>query len=263
MKLLIAIPSKGRPKELFTRTMRWVSRAGYDVRVFVEPQELEEYREAATDANYLFRLDIKPEQFIDIGENDKGLGFAKSFIANYAKENGYDLVFKMDDDVNRFSGRGKRKADDLMLLEFCEMVGKCRVTFGKYPDVAAIGFPYSFELWEPKQWTAINARLQTCYICRTEYLIGGYGVTEDFAQYIYIRSINKVTLRYGLLGIDTVGVGKGKGGQAFLESRDEAMKGELERLKQYYPALKYKVVKDKDWTIEPDMRGEFFGVKKL
>lgn len=214
MKLLVAVPSKGRPDAIYKNTLRWVVRTGFDVRIFVEPQELEAYREAARLANYEYRLDIFDEQFVDIGATDKGLGFVKQFIHDYAIEHKYDLVFKMDDDVKRFKGRGKSKPDDLMVLDFAEMVGECRLAFGKYPDVAAIGFPYDNELFEGKYktWRSVNERLQSCYIIRSEYINGGYDTFEDFAQFIYIRQQGKITLRYGALGIDCADVGKNGGG---------------------------------------------------
>lgn len=193
--------------------MRWVVRAGFEVKVFVEPQEIEEYREGARNANHENYLDITDQHFVDIGKNDQGLGYAKQFIKDYATEHGFDLVFKMDDDIKRWRWRGKNLPDDQMLYKFCEMVGICRITIGKYKDVAAIGFPYGNELFgKPKEWEAINARLQSCYLIRTEYLQGGYSTFEDFAQYIYIRSQNKVTLRYGLGGMDSIRVGSNRGG---------------------------------------------------
>lgn len=262
MKLLIAIPSKGRSKTIFKHTLRWVARTGYDVKVFVEPQEIEEYRTNATVANGEYYLDLTDESFVDIGKNDAGLSHAKQFIKDYATKNGYALVFKMDDDVMRFNARGRNKRDDDMIIDFCGMVGQCRVAFGKYPDVAAIGFPYRGELFEPKKWSAINARLQTCYIIRTEYIQTGYNTLEDFANYVYIRSQNKVTLRYGLLGIDCADVGANKGGHQMF-NREAQANEELPKLRKIYPALKFKIVKGKTWGMEPVLTGEFFGVKKL
>lgn len=264
MKLLVAIPSKARSSTIFRDTLRWVPRLGYDVRVFVEPQEIEEYREAATLANHDNRTAINDQHFVDIKENNKGLGYAKEFIKQYATENGYDLVFKMDDDVRRWRWRGRNKPDDLMVIDFATMVGKCRVTFGKYPDVAAIGFPYGQELYPDsnKEWSAINARLQSCYIIRTEYLIGGYASFEDFAQYIYIRTLNKNTLRYGLAGMDNNDTGKQAGGMQLFD-REQLVEVEMQGLRSMYPALQFKPVKGKRWTIEPVMTGAFFGVKNL
>ncbi len=262
MKLLIAVPSKGRADKIIKHTMRWLPRTGFEVRVFVEPQELEKYKERLEHGNYDNRVHFPTEHVIDIGENDKGLGFVKSFIKQYALDNGYELVFKMDDDTLRFKGRGKNKVDDEMVMDFAGMVGQCRKTMSEYPDVGAIGFPYRNELFEPKRWSSINARLQSCYIIRTELLQGGFSAFEDFAQYMHIRSLNKNTLRYGLLGIDSAPVGVNKGGcQDF--DREAQAKDELERMREIYPALQIKKVQGKSWSFEPKLEGDFFGMKKL
>lgn len=263
MKLLVAIPSKGRSKAIFKRTMRWVTRSGFDVKVFVEPAEIEAYRANIADANHENYLDIKPEQFIDIGKNDQGLGYVNTFMANYALENDFDLVFRMDDDVLRFNERGKNRPDDEMIIAFATMVGRCRVTFGRYRDLAAIGFGYRNELFEPKEWSVINGRLQTCYIIRTEDMIGGYDTFADFAQYIHIRANNRMTVRYGLLGIDCADVGKTPGGQKLVPDLDKKAHNEIKRLHKIYPALQTKKVKGMHWSVEPALRGAFFGVKKL
>lgn len=262
MKLLVAIPSKGRSDTIFKRTLRWVVRTGFDVKVFVEPQDIELYREGARDGNYQNYTDITDEHFIDIGENDKGLSYAKKFIKDYAIANGYDLVFRMDDDIMRFTGRGRNKPDDLMIIQFAEMVGKCRIAFGKYPDVAAIGFPYRNELFEPKEWSLINGRLQTCYIIKPEYITEGFGSFDDFADYVNIRLQNKITLRYGLLGIDAADVGKTRGGLQMFD-REELANADIIKLRELYPAIQFKPVKGKSWGFEPVLSGDFFGVKKL
>lgn len=262
MKLLVAIPSKGRVDTIFKRTLRWAPRLGFDVKVFVEPQEIEAYREGARDANYQNRTNISDDMFVDIGKTDGGLSHVKGFIKHYAIDNGYDLVFRLDDDILRFSSRGRNKPDDLMIIEFSAMVGKCRVTFGKYPDVAAVGFGYRNELFEPKEWSLINGRLQTCYIIKPEYIADGFNCFDDFADYLNIRKQNKVTLRYGLLGIDAADVGKNKGGLQLFD-REELANQDMEKLRAIYPAIQFKFVKGKSWSFEPVLSGEFFGVKKL
>lgn len=262
MKLLVAVPSKGRPKAIYKHTMRWLPRVGYDVKVFCEPQEIAEYRANAADTNYNNYVHVTDDWFIDIGKNDAGLGYVKQFIREYALANGYELVFKMDDDVQRFNARGKNKPDDLMVPDFINMVGTCRVTLGRYPDVAAIGFGYRNELFENKQWVGINYRLQSCYLIRTEFIQSGYNTFEDFAQFIYIRANNKNTLRYGLLGIDAADVGKNKGGLQLFDRKAQALE-EIDRLRAIYPAIEFKPVPEKAWKYEPVLKGEWYGTKKL
>lgn len=261
MKLLVAVPSKGRAKTICKHAMRWLPRTGFQVRVFVEPQELKAYQEALEHGDYLNRTHTPDNTLVNIEQNDKGLGYAMGYIKRYAQDNGFDLVFKMDDDTKRFAWRGKNKPDEQMVVDFAEGVGTCRKTFGQFPDVAAIGFPYRNELHDPKVWTHLNARLQSCYIIKPEYIQDSFTTFEDFAQYIYIRSKNKATLRYGLMGIDAAKVGKNKGGcQDF--DRKELAKQEAEKLRLIYPALEFKPV-DKPWGIEPVLAGKFFGRKKI
>lgn len=266
MKLLVAIPSKGRSEKAFKQTLRWVSRAGFDVRIFVEPQDVAAYREAAKNANYQNYLDYSDDQFIDIGENDRGLSYVKGFIKKYAEANGYDLVFKLDDDVLRFSGRGRSKPDDRMVIDFSVMVAACRKVFSQYLDVAAIGFPYRNELYEPKEWSLLNGRLQSCYIVRTEYMVNDERLGnhfEDFHNYIYIRSKNKVTLRYGLLGMDIADVGTNPGGCQDTPRTEAGAHTAIDALRELYPALKVKLNQSKEWKVEPSLTGAFFGVKHI
>lgn len=263
MKLLIAVPSKGRADKIIKHTMRWLPRVGFDVKVFVEPQEYNQYLERLNHGDYENRTHFPPESLINIGENDQGLGFAMKFIKQYALDNAYDLVFKMDDDVLRFNARGKNKPDDEMVMDFAGMVGVCRKTMGEYPDVGAIGFGYRNELRDPKRWVLINGRLQTCYIIRTDLMQDGtFDAMEDFAQYVLLRKANKVTLRYGLLGIDCADVGKNKGGHQMFD-RGAKVEADIAKLKEIHPAIQFKKVDGKDWAYEPVLTGDFFGVKKL
>lgn len=262
MKLLIVIPSKRHSEAIFKRTLKWVTRTGFDVRIFVEPQELEAYREAARNANYENYTSISDDMFIDIGRDNTDLGYAKGFMKRYAEENGYELVFKLDDDIKRFHGQGKVKPIDSMIIDFSVLVGHCRSAFGRYKDLAAISFDYGKEVQELKQWTAINPPLNSSYIIKTEYMQEGFSSTENFAQYLYIRSLDKVTLRYGLLAIDVANVDDRIGGwhkSNYLEKLEE----ELPRLKQIYPNLDPKPTEDNDWMLASVFDDPFFGVKKL
>lgn len=45
--------------------------------------------------------------------------------------------------------------------------------------------------------------------------------------------------------------------------REAQLEEELPKLREMYPALKFKTVKGKRWSIEPVLSGAFFGVKKL
>ena len=262
MKLLIAIPSKGRADTIAKRSMRWLPRTGFDVRVFVEPQEYEAYEAALKDGDYN-NYTHSAGMLIKIRKNNGGISYVMQQIKKHAAKNKYDLVFKMDDDIKGFIGRGKKKPDDQMIMDFCAMVGACRLELGARPEVGAVGFPYRNELFELKKWSAINARLQTAYIVRTKLMHSlGVNMMEDFAQYVYLRSQNFLTLRYGLLGIDAAPVGKTKGGMQLFDQQKLALEA-AQKLRELHPGIKFRKVEGKAWSIEPVLSGPFFGIKKL
>lgn len=48
----------------------------------------------------------------------------------------------------------------------------------------------------------------------------------------------------------------------WLQHTERALR-EAELLREVYPALQFKKVEGKTWALEPVLKGEFFGVKKL
>lgn len=227
MKVLVAVPSKGRPEAILKDTLSWLAKSKYDWRVFVEPQDYVQYTRYTN--NRLHRLKY----------DNRGLGYAKKEIQEYAEENNYEAIFKCDEDG----------------IE----------AFTKYEDVKAISFPYSFQMFQAnKIWTEINKRTQTCYLVRTAFLYPDPRISslEDFATFIFIRVHNGIVLRYGYAGVVCRDVGSNSGGhQAF--DREAQVKKEIGYLRELYPALKARKVKGKAWSIEPDLRNELFQGKKL
>ena len=90
-KLLIAVPSKNRVDTLTRYTWAWAKTLKFDVRVFVEPQDEAKYKLAFPDA-----------VIVNIGANNMGLGYAKKQIHECARNGGYDVIFKLDDDTAGF-----------------------------------------------------------------------------------------------------------------------------------------------------------------
>lgn len=254
MKIVSVIPSKGRPDRLSGSTLSWHCLLKHDYFVFVEPQEYEAY------------LAVVPaDNLVQIPKKDQGLGYVKHYIQGWLKDKNYDLVFKLDDDIKAFAGRGGRK-DPQGTAELVQTaIDDAIEAFDKYPDLGGVSFPYRNELWEVKKWVAVNARLQTSYIVRKDYFVGSPRVStfEDFYNYIYLRASNKLILRYGLIGIDT-NVGTTEGGlQTDGFDRRAMAEAEVPVLRELYPALEFKRVEGKAWHIEPVLKGAFFGAKKL
>lgn len=256
MKVLIAVPSKGRIESITKQTWSWLQFVPYDVKIFVEPQEVNQY------------ASVLPESNLSVLEaSDKGLWYVKRAMRDYALENGYDLVFKVDDDVRGWAGRDrKRKTGQEAAQIVVEAIEHCVEAFKKYPEVDAIGFPYSHQMFEVKKWAGINSRLQTCYIVRPLAWAVGEEIScfEDFYSFVAIIANNHNTLRYGLAGFDC-DVGKQKGGlqsEVLPDRKDEALR-EIEIFKKLWPIIEVREVEGKRWTHEPNLRGKFFGGKSL
>ncbi len=242
MKLLIAIPSKNRIDILASNALKWVPYSGVDWKVFVEPQDLMQYQRYISESN-----------IIVLPENNKGLGYSKQIIKEYAKAGGYTHIFKIDDDVRGFTKWRQRLSDEAMTTWFREIMFDVEKAFDIYSQVRAVSFPYGFEMYEKKKWE-VTKRIQTAYIVATEslYVDPAISVFEDFATGLHIMAKGGLILKYGMAGINMgVKVGGGTGGH---QSYDRCLQAinEVEPLRKIYPALNFRKV-DKPWKIEPDL----------
>jgi len=208
MKLLIAIPSRSRAALLDKCVLPWLLQCLPKLEyatftVFIEPKQRSEYGKV-----------VDSMHIIELPKNDMGNEFACDWIGHYALENKYDVVLKLDDDVRGFVCRfSSRKEPDKVKSLFVQMVQDCMHVFGKEPKVGGIGFPYSHQMWELKQWLSVNSRLQTCYMVRASHMRTPWEHLhhwEDFYRYLRILSMNQITLRYGLAGIECEPVGSTK-----------------------------------------------------
>lgn len=252
MRVVSIVPSKGRPDLLSSTTLSWLCLSKHDWLVVVEPQEAAAYLRV-----------VPQDRMLILDKNDQGLGYAKWFIKQYLADTDYDAAMKLDDDIKTLHDRGSRKAPMECAAEYDRAIANGVDAFEEYPDVAAIGFPYRNEMYELKPWASVNTRLQTMYLVRKEWWVGDPRVStfEDFHNYLVIRAANKMTLRYGLIGVDN-DVGETAGGlQSF--DRHKLAEAEVAVLREIYPALQFKRVEGKRWGLEPILKGAFFAAKSL
>lgn len=96
MKLLIAIPSFSRPYSILKKC-NWLLEVSknHDLKVFIEPRETIYYRQ------------VLPDSLIETTNNENYICGQVYDISQYAIDNGYDWVFKIDDDM-RFKEYGTR-----------------------------------------------------------------------------------------------------------------------------------------------------------
>ena len=245
MKTLIAVPSKDRVETLKKYTFSWLCLiTEIDYKIFVEPQDFEKYKETG----------IPEEKLFNIGQDNQGLAYSKSQIVNYSKENGYDLVFKVDDDIRCFTDFRKSTTPEKTAELLTNFIKYVEPKFEE-SNLGGITFPYSFEMFEQIAWEKTK-RMQTCYLIRTDLLVPsvqGISVFEDFAVGLNALTKGFLLLRYGLLGQNMgVKVGGGTGGHQSFD-RSEKAKQEVELLRKIYPPLDFRRV-NKPWKIEPDLR---------
>jgi hypothetical protein len=225
MKCLVFIPSKGRTENITKFVLPFMSRLKLDYKIFVEPQDASRYKFSNVEV---------------IGENDKGLGYSTLCAKAYATANGYDLMFRVDDDVK---GIGAIEND----------ISKILAAF-KFEKVGAVVFPYSFEFYSKseKLFTRVNKRSQTCYIIRTSLFRPSEKVStfDDFYQYLLLRTDGYDTLLCSRHLIECAPVGKGAGGlQSF--NREELAKKEIAIFRAIDPSIEVITKLDKPWKYEP------------
>lgn len=250
MKLLIAVPSRSRAALLTKCVIPWLlpclPKLDYATFVvFVEPQQRSDYSKS-----------VPSEHLIELPKNNMGNEYACDWIGHYATENKFDLVLKMDDDVRGFVCRfTSRKEPEKVQELFLQMVTDCVEVFKKESKLGGIGFPYSHQMWELKQWVSVNSRLQTCYMVRASHMRTPWEQLhhwEDFYRYLRILSMNQITLRYGLAGIECEPVGSTKGGCQDFNRAQQAQQS-IAYLNRLWPGLSWKKT-HQPWGVEPDFR---------
>lgn len=239
-KTLVIIPSKGRSEKIEKHTLSWLRKSGVPFIVMVEPQEVSLYERTLTN-----------EEMLVLPDNDRGICFSLFHGADYARKNGYDYIFKMDDDVRNWIGESRR-VDDKSHLHFLMTLSDCLPALEK-PGVGAIGFLYSNEMFEVKKWIRVGYRFRTCYLIKTDLYHPDPELRtyEDWIHSLDVFLANKEIVTYGKVGIDCAPVGKNKGGEQCFDRRQKSLEA-IEYLKGKYPMLQWKKTTGKNWDYEPD-----------
>lgn len=255
MNTIILIPSKNRSFQLECETGQWLFNAGFPYKIIVEPQNLEEYSKK-----------FGADNMLPLKENDKGMEYAQFHGKQFALENGYDFIFKIDDDIHGwatiFKGDTKNNTERFQLL--MQEIQKPM----EHPSCAGISFGYRQEFWHDKQWLGVNQRFQTCYVVRTNLyrpLEQGYsmGMWEDMINFLRVIEDGHKVLRYGRYLMDTeVESGMPGGLTDYYKKRTpEQYASVIENLRKEFPWLPFRQ-KD-DGRIEPDFNNPVVAGKKL
>ena len=238
MRVLVIIPSKGRADVFKNYGKKFVDSLGLDSIVVLEKEDYDLYEH--------------PNKLM-LKKSNAGIGYSLFHGKQYAKENKYDLIFKIDDDV---SSIGNIREDLKIIISY----------FKKYPKLGAVCFPYDFEFYNKsdKLFTHINKRIQTCYLIRVDSFrpMEGVNTFEDFSQFFHIVNNNEFTLFCAKHAIKCKPVGSGSGGCQAFDRKKQAEK-EIEYFKSIDPTIKVIIKENKPWYYEPKFTGEQYKSKKI
>jgi len=259
MKILVACPSKARSETISKNTLKFIQNDyfSFDFKVFVEPQDHTKYRN-------------QTDQLIVLADNDQGLAYVKKTIQQYAINNKYDYVFKIDDDVNNIRlpeliGSKKNKiiidksqlfqkrveALNLLIEDSLELFEEYNNTIG----AVSLMYGSDFHAYTGQTWLSFNNRLQSNYIIKTSLLCNDIQAMcyEDFVTFLNVLANDYNTIRYGLTALEVEPVGKNAGGvQSFNRNKQSLV--EMKLIQQKYPEVIWKKVEGKGWDYEPDFR---------
>lgn len=198
MKLLIAIPSKGRPYKIGSQTLKWLTKCDLpdwvEWKVFVEPQEKVYYKQT-----------VGKENIIVLPEKDQGIGYSKCIANEYAVVNGFGLIMYMDDDVSGFID--SRKKMEHASEVFVNLLEDIIPDFTTYPDLGLVRFisskKFYFEGSSTKKYLYKNPGGWGCQILRVDInkMHPSYTHYEDTALQLWVMNQGYYSLMYGKAGI--------------------------------------------------------------
>jgi len=210
--MICFIPTKGRVN---TKTYKLFEKAGIKVLHFIEPQEIDAYS--------------VPNK-ISILENDKGIGYVRNFMLNYARKNNIEWVLMCDDDVTSFGiYNGKTIKQDARI--WLKILDKAK----KLP-FELIGINYTQHAWHEKTKYSINKKFaEVCVLMNVSKIEWNYRPKfnlkedRDFALQT-IKNGNGI-LRFNHYWFSCPDVGSNAGG---LQSDYRAKKDEESAKKMCY-----------------------------
>jgi len=253
MKILILIPSKKRHLRLKVLTWEWFKKTKLEHKILVEPQDYGDYSVEGFD------------HLLELPENNRGLSYSLSIGKEYADANGYDTIFKLDDDIKAWKSI-KKLDNKTSASRFLQIIKDIEKPLER-EEIGGISFGYRNEFWHEKKWMGINQRFQSSYVVKLEHWNPGrfskeMDMWQDFADFLAIIDKGLKVLRYGRYVQDT-NVFEGEGGHSELYKArtPEKYKNTIELYRKAFPWLKFK--KKDNGLIEPDMRSPMIDGRKL
>ena len=224
-RVLIGIPSLSRPTAICNKTLDLVKGAGIPFKVFVEPQE-----------KFLYSYNCGKENVVALPESGRGIGYSRNRMRDYAKENGYDFIFELDDDIDCFERLDTFDKQDGLILTVADFI-EAMDRFDKLGGIRMT--QYRFWLYTKKEmykWSAFNKHLIWASFMRLAAIppmSDEYRHFEDMAISLLLWRAGYFTLNYGLAGVKVM-QNQGKGG-CNMGNRKKMAEDSIVEMKKEFP----------------------------
>ena len=224
MKVLLAIPSHNRPYDIEKRVLYWLRNIDVDYKIFIEKDQEMYYVQTCGVEN----LVLTP--------NGSGLMGQVVEIGKYAKNNKYDLVLKMDDDM-RFTKDKNKKPDTFKVINkyISDAVNKFQ---SDNVGMITVSKPMEYRYSDKKGFVIRKKPVYGNYFVRTEYLLRlkpELLLFDDLWISIEVKQDNKQTLTYIGAYEDAITHKNGGGLQTY--DRDLLGRQSYEQAKKVYPKI--------------------------
>lgn len=207
----IFIPTKGRA--LTAKTPRLLREAGLDFCLVVEPQELGSYEES-----------FPAEKHLVLDENDAGIVFVRNAILEYARKQGIEWFWMLDDDISSFY---KVQAWRCVKENAREVLDMAESYIKSDREVALGALEYQQIAWAAKKAYTDNSYAEVAVLINPRRIAHSYDPSmalkedRDFAMQTILSGFK--TRRVNILAFGVPMMGKNPGGlqEKYQERRDE------------------------------------------
>lgn len=195
----ICVASKGRAND--SKTLTALFENGSVVHLFVEPQDADKYQGCYPNAD----LHVLPE-------NDKGISFVRNFILNFARIQGWDWYWMLDDDIsNTYEVINKR----CVKIPLNEALSKAEPLITGEPQVAIGSLEYQQYAWsaaKPKKYNSYCDVAVLISVSATKYFNYRDHCKEDRDFVLQALSLGWRSMRTCWIGFSVPKNGSNKGG---------------------------------------------------
>ena len=242
MKILLAIPSYNRPYEIDKRCGFWLKKlVDIDWKVFVRSDQYIYYSQSIPEENLVS---------IDVNSYRETI----NAIGQYARENGYDLVHRVDDDMS-FKQLGKAKKDQTHLV-YNEIHKIIKEKFINDPELFGVSISKAMNHIrnKDKEWNRENKSLYGNQWLRSEImnLPEGIELFDDVFMTLKILKMNKKTLTFCGAYEDAI-VLKNAGGLQSI-NRNELSKKTINEMNKIFPEVVQGCYKGNEDLVDIDLK---------